>query len=180
MGAVALRPAYVFRGLVLAEAFIGVIKRIEEHRHLTYFGDYAGGYRVKMIPAVSGIDRHAYVEAASGKLRYRLWRKVGRKAVPCGYGLYNGDKGHRVVSAGKGIGIYKIYLVLARAFLVVGAFGLYAHALHIELYLTPYVLAPVYRSDVHVSGIVMRDLCGIALLVVFKQIKLHGGAEFKA
>ena len=140
-------------------------------------GQYAGYHLRQRIAAVLRSDGYIDVHAVAGAVFEGLWRKVGAKSVAGGNRIHDAAESHRVVCGGHGVGVAEVYLVLAGAFLMVGAFRFYAHLLQGETYLPADVFALVLRGNVHIAGVVVWQLRRLAVFVQLKKIKLHLGAE---
>ena len=103
--------------------------------------------------------------------------EVGAQPVPVGHRADNGAEGDGVVGGGHRVGVAEIDLILAVPLLVVGAFRLNAHLLQHQADLPPDVLPLVRRGNVHVAGVVVGHLGGVAVLIGLEQVELHLGAE---
>ena len=71
---------------------------------------------IKDLRIIVRFYRHVYMEAVSGLILQRLWRKIRKKAVPVSHGTHHGTEGQSVVRRRKGVRISEIYFILTGAF----------------------------------------------------------------
>ena len=116
----------------------------------------------------------------AGPILQRLGGEVRAQAVARGDGVNDCPEGHGVVRRRQGIRVAEVYLVLTRPLLMVGAFRQDSHLLQSQADFPAHVFPLVLRSNVHISGIVIGNLCCFAGFIQPEQIEFHLRAEGEA
>ena len=125
----------------------------------------------------TALNGHIDVKSAAGASLQRSGGKVRVQPVPGGDGFDDGEEGNGVVRGGQGIGIAEIHLVLAGAFLVVRGFRLNAHPLQRQADLPADIFTSVLRRDIHIGGLIIRNVRDLAVFVQPEQVEFQLGAE---
>ena len=132
------------------------------------------GHHVPLILADSGeVDVHSVARLVC----QRLGSEIGIQPVPGRHRIHSRPEGHGVIRRSDRVCIAEINFVLAGALLMVRAFRSDAHAFQRQADLPADVLPLISRGNIHISGVVIGDAGGLAVLIPAEQVKLHLRAE---
>ena len=186
LAAVLAAPAHVQRGLVCAQARVGVGHRVAERRQLPRVGQdarhkmsgLAVGRKgtVKQVLAVPQ-QRDIDVQTAARLVGQRLGHEAGKQTVAGRNGLDGALEGVQIVGGFQRRRVAEADLVLAVAALVVAVLGVQAHFLNGKADLPADVLAFVQRRDVKIAAYVQRNAGRAAVLVGLEQVELALAAD---
>ena len=111
------------------------------------------------------------MKSVSGFIFQRFWTKISKNTVLPGDCFYYRLKSHRIVRSGQRIRVAKINLILSGTFFMMGTLRLDPHLFECQAYLPADIFPSVFRSYVHVGGVIIRLLCWAAIIIQMKQIK---------
>ena len=162
----------------IVEAAEGIRDGIEEHSTFAHMSEDTSGESIDGNGCVlDGGEKQMNMQTAARLSVQRFWREIGGQTILCGDGGNGIAEGEGVVGGTERIAALKIDLILSGPRLMVGGEWHHPHLFHGKTNIAPEIFPAVERSDVHVSGRVLRLWRGVSVGIVEKQIEFEIGAD---